>query len=400
MSRRTKIDHHPQTFLRIAGIPQKSFASKPVMHQTTDEPMLATAAAIKRVPAPLLWVTGAVVVAALFFWLGRSSAPARTTTEVLNTPAGTIAASDSGQNATQLYAHNLLLRKGPHFRVYVRWIRGLMLSTRTDRNPSFDVPESFVLEIQKGVINAKFADIADYLNSGQPGGKPPLKDIKIENHDGLIQIKGTAHKGISVPVRLDGTLTPLPDGRIKFHLVKLNVLKVPMKGLFGLFHIDLSDLAPKTSMPGMEVAGNDVYLDTQRLLPPPHIHGHISSVTASDTELTLIYGGAKNDEGKLVQWHNFLRLTGGNLDFGKLSMRQVDLTMIDATDDPWFDLDLVNYQAQLVYGTTRMTEKAGLEIYMPDLGNITTSQKKASHGVTLEWLKNRGTSPALEVPTK
>jgi hypothetical protein len=41
------------------------------------------------------------------------------------------------------------------------------------------------------------------------------------------------------------------------------------------------------------------------------------------------------------------------LDFGKLTMRHVDLTMIDASQDPWFDLDLVNYQAQLVNGYTR-----------------------------------------------
>ena len=84
-------------------------------------------------------------------------------------------------------------------------------------------------------------------------------------------------------------------------------------------------------------------------------------------DLEVIYGGAINDETKLAQWHNFLRLRGGTLDFGKLTMHDVDLTMIDGSDDPWFDLDLVHYQDQLVNGYTRMTAEKGLEIYMPDL---------------------------------
>ncbi len=58
-----------------------------------------------------------------------------------------------------------------------------------------------------------------------------------------------------------------------------------------------------------------------------------------ELNLRLVYV----DEDRLAQWHNFLKLTGGTLDFGKLAMNHVDLTMIDASQDPWFDLDLVNY---------------------------------------------------------
>jgi hypothetical protein len=79
-------------------------------------------------------------------------------------------------------------------------------------------------------------------------------------------------------------------------------------------------------------------------------------------------------------------------------MHQVDLTMIDASQDPWFDLDLVNYQAQFVYGTTRVTERAGLEIYMPNLDKL--PPKKFAQGITMEWLKNRNIAPPLDVPSK
>ena len=35
---------------------------------------------------------------------------------------------------TSIYAHNLMLRKGPDFRVYVRWLRGQMVRTRHGTN--------------------------------------------------------------------------------------------------------------------------------------------------------------------------------------------------------------------------------------------------------------------------
>jgi hypothetical protein len=72
--------------------------------------------------------------------------------------------------------------------------------------------------------------------------------------------------------------------------------------------------------------------------------------------------------------------------------------MIDASQDPWFDLDLVNYQAQLVNGYTHMTAKAGLEIFMPDLDE--QAPKKASESITLEWLQNRNRSLPPGIPVK
>lgn len=345
----------------------------------------------------VLWVLGGMLVLLGAFWLGRHTAPQKTEREFYAVPAATQAYTGSDVEPTKLYAHNLLLRKGLHFRVYVRWIRGLMLRTVKQQNPSFDNPESFVLEIQKGVINVKLNDIADFLNSGGPGVSP-LKNITISNEEGELRLHGSVKKVVSLPVRLDGTLTPLPDGRLKYHLRKINVLKIPMKGLFGIFHVDLKDLAGKVNVPGIEIADNDIYFDTQRLLPPPHIHGHISSVTLAGDELKVVYGGVAVDDQKLAQWHNFLRLVGGSVDFGKLTMRDADLTMVDATEGPWFDLDLTNYQAQLVYGNTRMTAKAGVEVYMPNVDKL--PKKASAQGVTLEWLRNRNTSPPLDVSAK
>ncbi len=341
------------------------------------------------------WAAGALLLLLMVFWMGRKTAPTQTQINTVQEPVA-VDPDTPADGVTQLWAHNVLMQKGPHFRVYVRWIRGRMVRTVRDQEADFDHPQSFVLEIEKGMVDAKLTDIAEYLNTGQAGA-PPLKDIQVEDHDGELQIKGTAHKIISVPVRLDGELTPMPDGRVHFHLKKLNVLKVPVKGLFGMFSLKLDDLMPKTAVPGMEVSGNDVYLDTQKMLPPPHIHGKITSIQMLGDRVRVIYGGAMPTEEELAQWHNFLRLSGGTVSFAKLTMRQADLTLIDATNDDWFDLDLANYQTQLVYGTMHTTEKAGVEVYMPDLDRLPPEAKKAAQGVSLQWLKNRNTTPPLDV---
>lgn len=305
--------------------------------------------------------------------------------------------SASDRVPTTVYAHNLLLRKGPNFRIYIIWIRGLMLRTHPQVNPSFDDPESFVLEIQKGVIRANIGDISNYLNASSPPNAP-LKNISIQPEGQQIKLRGTVHKIVPLPIELAGTLAATPDGRVQFHVTKIDVLKIPMKGLLGSFHLQLSDLVHASNMPGIAIADNDIFFDTQKLLPPPHIHGQLTSVRVHFPDIEVIYGNAPNDEASLAQWHNFLRLRNGTIDFGKLTMHYVDLTMIDASKDPWFDLDLVHYQAQIVNGYTRMTAQAGLEIFMPDLDE--QAPKKASKSVTLEWLKNRNRPVPADVPVK
>jgi hypothetical protein len=299
---------------------------------------------------------------------------------------------------TRIYAHNLMLRKGPDFRIYVRWLSGEVRRTNKSVNPSFDEPESFVLEVQRGIIHANIGDISHYLNTGAVAGSP-LTNISLTGDGNQISVHGTIHKlHIPLPIGLDGTLSPAPGGRIHLHVDRLSVLKLPIKGLLGDFHVSIADLMGKTSIAGIEASQNDLYFDTQKLLPAPHIHGILTRVRVANPDIEVMYGDAQNDAARTEQWHNFLALKGGTLDFGKLTMHNVDLIMIDASKDAWFDLDLVNYQAQLVNGYTRMTPQAGLEIFMPDLDEL--PPQHAPQSISKEWLKNRNLPPPPDVPIK
>jgi hypothetical protein len=297
---------------------------------------------------------------------------------------------------TNVYAHNLKLRKGPGFRIYVRWLRGQMVRAKPGVNPSFDDPDSFVLDVKTGVIHTNVGDLSNFLNSGVSNS--PLRNITLSGDGDQIKLHGTLHKIVPLPVEMVATISVAPGNLIQLHVTKLNLLKIPFKGLLGGFHITVSSLFQPGNIPGIQVSDNDIFFDTQKLLPPPHIRGQLTNVRIINPDFEETYGNAHDDVTQVAQWRNFLQLHDGTIDFGKLTMRHVDLIMVDLSDDAWFDLDLANYQEQLVNGYTRMTPQAGLQIFMPDLDTIPHNNK--NQNISMEWLKNRNVPPPSDLTSR
>jgi hypothetical protein len=297
---------------------------------------------------------------------------------------------------TNVYAHNLKLRKGPGFRIYVRWLRGQMVRAKPGVNPSFDDPDSFVLDVKTGVIHTNVGDLSNFLNSGVSNS--PLRNITLSGDGDQIKLHGTLHKVVPLPVEMIATISVAPGNLIQLHVTKLNLLKIPFKGLLGGFHITVSSLFQPGNIPGIQVSENDIFFDTQKLLPPPHIRGQLTNVRIINPDFEETYGNAHDDVTQVAQWRNFLQLHDGTIDFGKLTMRHVDLIMVDLSNDAWFDLDLANYQEQLVNGYTRMTPQAGLQIFMPDLDTIPHNNK--NQNISMEWLKNRNVPPPSDLTSR
>jgi hypothetical protein len=340
-----------------------------------------------------------LMLAWLFTSRRRAAAPYGETAAAIprSSEAGTTTATSDGRGPTNVYAHNLKLEKGPDFRVYVSWVRGQMVRTRRDDDPSFDDLESFNLVIADGVLRANIGDIAHFLNTNSPPNSP-LRNITLSGDGDQISLRGTLHKIVALPIELVGTISAEPENQIRVHVTKLNVLKIPMKGLLGGFRVTLADFFHAPSLPGVQITGNDIIFDPLKLLPPPHIRGRLTSVRIVNPDLEEVYGDAAQDAAHVEQWRNFLRLKGGTLDFGKLTMHDVDLIMIDISNDAWFDLDLAHYQDQLVNGYTRMTPQAGLQIFMPDLDQLKSG--KTREPTNVEWMKNRNMSPPPDVTSK
>ena len=334
-----------------------------------------------------------VIALLVWYWKSRSQPPNQSPASAANRVQPASAPTPVAErSATRIHAHNLLLRKGPNFHVYVRWLDGSLARTRRDVSPSFDRPQSFDLFIQTGVIRVNIGDIGHYIDSSVSGS--PLKHVTLLADGRNLKLTGIIHQVIPLPVQVIASVSVAPDDRVRVHIIKIDVLKLPVKGLLGLLHVSAADLI-KANIDGVEIEGNDLLLDTQKLLPPPHIRGRLTQVSVDSPDIQAIYGHAAENIERVELWRNFFSLKGGTLDFGNLSMHPVNIMMVDISGNPWFDLDLVNYREQFASGYTRMTADSGLQMFIPDLRDI--PKKTAQQNDSIQWFKDRNIPPPPQI---
>jgi hypothetical protein len=273
----------------------------------------------------------------------------------------------------------------------VRWLDGLLARTAPHANPSFDRPDSFTLDLQSGVIRVNIGDLGEYINSALTDA--PLKNVTLLADGTNLKLTGTLRKVIPVPVEVIASVAADPDDRVRVHILKINLLKVPMKRLLGILHVSAADLV-KSNIAGIEISGNDLVLDTQKLLPPPHIRGHLTQVRVNSPDIEAVYGNAARDVERVELWRNFFSLKGGTIDFGSLTMHPVDIVMIDISTNPWFDLDLVNYRDQFASGYTRLTADFELQMFIPDRREV---HAKPAPPDSIQWFKDRSIPPPPQI---
>lgn len=293
---------------------------------------------------------------------------------------------------TNMLMHNVILTEKPGFALRVRWLRGTMHPTQPGIVPSFDEPNSFVVDVEAGVVATTLDEISGLLNGGMLAGSP-LEKVSLSAQGQQLKLNGTLHKGFPLPIEMVSDVSASPDGRIQLHAVKLRVLKLPVKSLLQSFHVKVSDLVNPKGAKGLQIVGNDIYLNIEQVLPPPAIRGKLTDahIGSKSGDLITVFGNARPEVAKSREWKNFISLRGGAVNFGKLTMVHADLVLIDASDDEWFDFDLAHYQEQLVNGRIQMTPQAGLRVYMPDINKIPHTAENRS--ISPEWRKSRNLPP-------
>jgi hypothetical protein len=69
-----------------------------------------------------------------------------------------------------------------------------------------------------------------------------------------------------------------------------------------------------------------------------------------------------------------MQYEGNRLKFGKLTMNDTDLTLLDLDPSDPFDFYLDHYKQQLVAGYTKTTLSFGLRVYMVDFNKLGRSK--------------------------
>jgi hypothetical protein len=252
----------------------------------------------------------------------------------------------------------------------VRWLHGTASPTREDTPISFDDKSSFAIEVESGAIGISAIDLTRLMNDLLTTSRSPLRNVKIVTRNGRLLITGTLHKGVDIPIEMLGDVETAQGGKLRVHAEKLRALHVSVKGLFNAFGLKVSDLIDFKQAKGMTIQDNDVILNPQEMLPPPHARGSLTDVGVQENELVLFFGDNLREVAETGRRDNYMSFQGGTIHFGKLTMQDADLVMVDDARDPWFYFFLDHYQQQVIAGYSRVTPKSGLVIYMPDFNRL------------------------------
>ena len=255
----------------------------------------------------------------------------------------------------------------------IRRLRGQMVPTQHNRPVTFDDSNSFITHIDSAEIAISAASLSNLLNGyvfAYPGA--PLKNIQVTTSGGRLKQTGTMHKGIDMPFEIEGAISSTPDGNIRMHVDKVKSAHIPFKGLLHLFGEDLSKLINVKQARGLKIEGDDILMFPSQMLPPPRIEGHITSVRLEENAIVEVFDSGRHPAALAppLDAKNYIYHRGGVLHFGKLTMSDADLEIVD--DDPKtpFDFFLRDYNRQLVAGYSKNTLSHGLIVRMPDYGHI------------------------------
>jgi hypothetical protein len=266
---------------------------------------------------------------------------------------------------------NVHLRVAEGVVMEVRHLQGALLSKEPGRPPVFDDQKSFSLRVDSGEMAMTPQSLTHLLNQHvfKYEGSP-LSNIEVSIEKGRLKQKGTLKKGITVPFTVIAELSVTPDGRIRLHPTDVKTAGIPSEGLMKMFGVELDDLIKSNRSHGVQIVDNDFLLDPSRLLPDPTISGHLTAVSLEADRIVQRFGKGTRG-GPLAAaadryGRNYMYYRKGTLRFGKLTMSDTDMQLIDADPSDPFDFSPPQYVEQLVAGYSKNTQSGGLRVYMPD----------------------------------
>jgi hypothetical protein len=295
-------------------------------------------------------------------------APANPTPTVEAPAAESAAKTDRGVKTEM---RNVLFHLTPGAAAHLEVLSGEIWPTGKNEMVVFDDKTSFEVRVTNGTISITPDSLADIMNNHVFAKKDaPLKDLSVEIRDNRLIIKGKLHTKGDIPFATAGTLSVTPDGRIRVHTEKITAMKIPLKGVMGLFGVELANVVNTSKIDGMDTDKNDLLMDLGTLLPPPHIRGKLTGVRIAEKEIVTTFGDGGKSLPASKDKTNFMSFQGNPVRFGNLVMEKADLMVLDLDSGDPLDWNQDHYREQLVAGYEKITPSFGLRAYVRDYSKL------------------------------
>jgi hypothetical protein len=240
-----------------------------------------------------------------------------------------------------------------------------------------DKKASFVLQIQSGETRLKAADLTALLNEYlMPHARAPIKNLAVTFDGNMMKVKGQLHKGVDIPFEGKGAVSIVDDGDMRLRFTELKVAGLLKKGLLDALGIKLSSVAQPGKQSRFYMEGDDIILPIAALFPPPRIAGKLTAVRIEGDALVQIFGPADATLKEPPEpAKNYIYFRGGRMRFGKLTMDDVDMELIDKDPSNDLDFSLDHYYQQLEAGYSKLTSAQGLVAYVVDYSAVIKKSK-------------------------
>ncbi len=268
---------------------------------------------------------------------------------------------------------NTVFHLGHGIELRVEDLSGHLIS-KTSGPPLFDDVKSYIVDVQHARVAMTAESLTNLMNNyvfASPDA--PFKNLRIGIEGGELTQSGTLKKGIGVPFTIRATVAATPEGKIRVHPTKIKAAGFVSKRILDFFGLELENLVKMKNVTAVAVDGDDLLLDPEHLLPPPQIRGRLTRAAIENGLIVQQFGTAKAS-GTIAptapRVNNYMYYRGGLLRFGKLTMTDTDLLLVDADQKDLFDFSPEQYNDQLVAGYSKNTRSHGLIVYMPDLADL------------------------------
>jgi hypothetical protein len=279
--------------------------------------------------------------------------------------------------AVRAQMRNVNYRFTDNIAVQINALNGALVPTANNDSPIFDDKNSFRIRIDSAEIAISPTDLANLLNSYVfVGTNSPLARISITIVNGQLRIKGRLRDKGDIPFEARGVMSPTPDGRIRLHSEKIKALHLPVKGLMDAFGIAVNDLIKSGKVPGVQAEENDLILDLQQILPPPHVDGKVTAVRITNNSIIQTFGSNGGAPAVKLQNANYMSYKGNRLRFGKLTMDDADITLYDLDSADPMDFFLDHYKEQIAAGYSKITASFQLRIFLKDFNKLLQPKSK------------------------
>ena len=251
--------------------------------------------------------------------------------------------------------------------VEVKWLTG-RLRSRSANPPVFDDQNSYTMEVDDGEMSIDSQSLTALVNRAFDYQGSALSNLGVTFEDGHLVQRGTLKKGITVPFSIISNIGVTADGLLSVHPIKIKTAGVPSTKLMGLFGLDLADMLKSRPERGINFRDNDLFLDAPRMLPAPETKGRLANAFLRGNRLVQVFGRGAGAAARTTG--NYIWFRGGSIRFGRLTMTDADLKLIDMDPRHPFDFYSARYNEQLVAGYSKNTPTHALRTYMPDFSAL------------------------------